>query len=275
MTKRPAPKHAESPRRKRAARSPQKPGEPRSPRKAEGDAPTYKMKHVVERTGVPREVIHFYIQQGLVPEGQKTGRNMAYYGEEHIARIELVRRLQHERFLPLKVIKAMLDQRDEAFSPPQRRLLQDVKEHLAGSPLLPPDRPTPVDARRAARDAGLDAKALVQLADTGLLALHKDGRGRLTVAADDVWLVQLWGELQAVGLTEELGFSAADLLVYEDAVSGLFREESRLLRERLERLPPEQLASLIERALPLINTLIARWHTGKIRAFFATLGDSP
>ena len=37
----------------------------------------YRMKDLCDRTGLPRQVIHFYIQQGLLPEGQKTGRNMA------------------------------------------------------------------------------------------------------------------------------------------------------------------------------------------------------
>ncbi len=75
----------------------------------------YRMKDLCERTGLLRQVIHFYIQQGLVPEGHKTGRNMAYYGEEHVERILLVRRLQHERFLPLRAIKALLNEQDEAF----------------------------------------------------------------------------------------------------------------------------------------------------------------
>ena len=47
-------------------------------------AGAYRMKDLCELTGLPRQVIHFYIQQGLVPEGHKTGPNMAYYGEEHL-----------------------------------------------------------------------------------------------------------------------------------------------------------------------------------------------
>src|SRR4051812_29405876 len=94
------------------------------------DAYPFKMKDLCARTGLPRQAVHFYIQQGLVPEGHKTGRNMAYYGPEHVERLLLVRRLQHERFLPLKAIRALLDERDDAFSPAQRRLLEDVKQHL-------------------------------------------------------------------------------------------------------------------------------------------------
>ncbi|HMY59542.1 MAG TPA: MerR family transcriptional regulator, partial [Pseudomonadota bacterium] len=73
---------------------------------------TLRMKDLCARTGLPRQAIHFYIREGLLPEGRKTGRNMAYYGEEHIERIALIRRLQEERFLPLRAIKVVLGAKD-------------------------------------------------------------------------------------------------------------------------------------------------------------------
>ena len=33
----------------------------------------YKMRDLCRITGMPRQAIHFYIQQGLVPPGRKTG----------------------------------------------------------------------------------------------------------------------------------------------------------------------------------------------------------
>ena len=39
----------------------------------------YKMKDLADATGLDRQGIHFYIQQGLLPPGHKTGRNMAWY----------------------------------------------------------------------------------------------------------------------------------------------------------------------------------------------------
>ena len=72
----------------------------------------YKMKDLCERTGLGRQAIHFYIQRGLLPPGHKTGHNMAYYSEVHLERIQLIRKLQHERFLPLDAIKAILDEQE-------------------------------------------------------------------------------------------------------------------------------------------------------------------
>lgn len=232
-----------------------------------------KMKHLVERTGVPRQVIHFYIQQGLLPEGKKTGRNMAYYDESHVERIELVRKLQHERFLPLKVIKAMLDQTEESFSPAQKRLLSEVKDHLPGSSVLLPDEQT-IDADALAKARGITEEDLEELGRSGFIVLRRAPAGYRTISSRDAWLIDLWGELRGAGLTKKLGFTPQDLAIFEDFVSQLFRAEVRLLTERLSHLPPETLATMVERAMPLVNTLITRWHMGKAHAIFATLGES-
>src|SRR5262245_10235319 len=110
------------------------------------------MKDLCRLTGLPRQAIHFYIEEGLVPEGRKTGRNMAYYGDEHLERIRLVRRLQHERFLPLKAIRAIVEERDDGFSPVQRQMLADVKQRL----------PSPVVAAGAPRETVAAREAMVR-----------------------------------------------------------------------------------------------------------------
>ena len=49
------------------------------------------LRGFIHKTG---ETIHFYIAKQLVPEGHKTGRNMAYYGPEHLERLRLVLELK-------------------------------------------------------------------------------------------------------------------------------------------------------------------------------------
>src|SRR5688572_29910951 len=77
----------------------------------------YKMKDLVVASGLPRQAIHFYVKEGLLPPGKKTGRNTALYSEEHLTRLALIKKLKHERFLPLKAIKAVLDGRESGFTP--------------------------------------------------------------------------------------------------------------------------------------------------------------
>src|SRR5438105_1615621 len=67
-----------------------------------------RMSELAERTGVPRETIHFYLREGLLPRPRKGGRTVAFYGEEHVERLKTNRRLR-EKYLPLSVIRRLLD----------------------------------------------------------------------------------------------------------------------------------------------------------------------
>src|SRR5438105_5019613 len=68
-----------------------------------------KMSELAERSGVSAGTIKHYLREGLLPEPVRTSRNMAYYPEQFVERIRLIKRLQEERFLPLRLIKGVLD----------------------------------------------------------------------------------------------------------------------------------------------------------------------
>ena len=71
------------------------------------------MKELAEASGVSAGTIKHYLREGLLPEPVKTSRNMAYYPPEFVERIKLIKQLQEERFMPLKHIKAVLDEDPE------------------------------------------------------------------------------------------------------------------------------------------------------------------
>lgn len=239
----------------------------------------YKMKDLCERTGLDRQVIHFYIQQGLLPEGKKTGRNMAYYGEQHVERIKLIRKLQHERFLPLKAIKALLEERDDAFSPDQQRMLSDVKSHLSfvgartsDGHKLAGDTPSTIALTEALSRYELTRKDVDELVEVGLIAVVEDEPHKQpAVSRDDLWMLELFGQLRAAGFTRELGFTAQDFTMIDEAVTTLFRKETVLLARRLSHLPPSEIASLVERALPILTAALVKAHDTKVRNFFAAM----
>lgn len=236
----------------------------------------YKMKDLCDKAGVSRQLVHFYIQQGLLPEGKKTGKNMAYYSEKHLDRLLLVRRLQHEHFLPLKAIRALLDDRDEAFSPAQQKLMRDVRaampEAVTGAP---GPRPT-IDALALAEKLGISRADIDDLVEAGLLAVAEEqdlsnGQRRTVIATDDAWLLEKYAELRAAGLTPERGFHARDLAIYDEAVQKIISKEARLLSARVSEMPAAEAAALLTRALPIVGSLIARLHAERARSFFATL----
>jgi DNA-binding transcriptional MerR regulator len=232
----------------------------------------YRMKDLCDRTGLPRQVIHFYIQQGLLPEGAKTGRNMAYYGEAHLERLKLVRQLQHERFLPLRAIRALLDEEEDGLSKQQRRLLIDVKHrlgplygahpHAEGEALVPLH---PLLLR-----AGVSREDAEEMARMGILSIVKK-KGRRLVPKEDGWIIELWGEMRGAGFTKALGFSPQDFTLFAESLEAMFQKERSLLRTRLAHLPPDAVAGLVESAVPLLNQFMARYHESLVRKFFASI----
>jgi ring-1,2-phenylacetyl-CoA epoxidase subunit PaaE len=58
--------------------------------------------------------------RGPRPGRQEDGRNQAEYGREHLERLRFVKRLQEERMLPLRAIRAVLDGQDASFTPRSR-----------------------------------------------------------------------------------------------------------------------------------------------------------
>ena len=77
------------------------------------------------RAGVTRRTIHFYIQEGLLPEPERPHKNIAYYDEEFIEMIAAIKKAQKERFLPLVVIRKILEQNNFDYS-----ALTDAPEEL-------------------------------------------------------------------------------------------------------------------------------------------------
>jgi DNA-binding transcriptional MerR regulator len=235
----------------------------------------FRMKDLCELTGLDRQTVHFYIAKGLVPEGHKTGRNMAYYGAEHLERIRLIRELQHERFLPLDAIRAVLDGEDAGFTHEQKAMLVEVKERVADvlrdARELPTTRQTLVPIAPLLRQHAVSVAELDQLVEVGLLALV-EVEGELHLPECDVWLVELRGSLRAAGFTEALGFRVEDLAMYAEAMSELFRREIRSLVPRLAKLPADRAAELFRRGLPLITSFLIRYHTAKARQFFTAIG---
>ena len=68
------------------------------------------MSELSRRSGVPAPTIKHYIREGLLPEpAVRTSPNMAYYDAGLVNRIKTIKELQRSRFLPLKVIKDILD----------------------------------------------------------------------------------------------------------------------------------------------------------------------
>jgi DNA-binding transcriptional MerR regulator len=232
-----------------------------------------RMRDLCARTGLSRQTIHFYVAQGLLEPPRKTGRTMGYYSEAHVERLQLIRRLQEEHFLPLPAIRAMLDDEHGGFSRAQRHVLAEVKQKLtavaAASEEPPAEKLAAVLARckLARRDAD-------ELAARGLLQVS--GRGKSAeVSAEGAWLLELWGEVRAAGFTRERGFGPELLLLFERGIAQIFEEEKQILGRLAASLPGPEVAAMVDRALPLIHSFLVRAHQRRVRELFLSLGAPP
>ncbi|MEM7609850.1 MAG: MerR family transcriptional regulator, partial [Myxococcota bacterium] len=144
----------------------------------EAQDPPLRMRDLCKASGLERQAIHFYIQQGLLPPGIKTGRNTAVYSSEHVERLHLIRQLKEEHFLPLKAIKAILDGRDDDFSPEQRAFLTKVKEELRTGYEPDPEREF-VPIETVIEQTGLDRGDVDEAIAIGVVAASADGRAVL------------------------------------------------------------------------------------------------
>jgi DNA-binding transcriptional MerR regulator len=215
-----------------------------------------KMAELAELSGVSAGTIKHYLREGLLPEPVRTSRNMAYYPPDFVERIQLIKRLQETRFMPLKLIRGMLDddlQRTKALLELEDRILDAAVEQGEQ------DR---VSATEVARRYDVPKKGLERLAEKGVLT--PTGRG---YDADDVRIIDAWARFRAGGYDEQLGFTVYDMLRYKQALEPLVREEVRILLDRLPgQVDADRAVEIIAAGAEPLRELVGSLHSKLLRA---------
>jgi DNA-binding transcriptional MerR regulator len=214
-----------------------------------------RMKQLAEASGVSAATIKHYLREGLLPEPVKTSRNMAYYPPEFVERIRLIKTLQEERFMPLKVIRELLEEnpeRAQALIELGDKLLERAKAGEA-------DRVSPAEVRGS---YGVPQEALDKLAE--LNVLHPDDAG---YSPSDVRVVEAISRFRAGGYDERIGFTVYDTERYRDAMSALVKQEVDVLMARLAgEMDADRAMELIEAGIGPLNDLLAALHTKQLVA---------
>lgn len=187
----------------------------------------YKISDVSRETGVPVGTIKFYMREGLLPGPTlKTGRNMAYYDRTFIDRIRCIRELQQKRFLPLDVIKAIMDGDTDVISPAEIATLLSLEGTFYEAVQYGPD-PLPVLRSDVSERFGLDDVSLQFCIDLGILRPKMRGQVE-QFEGDDILVLESLAAMQAAGFDEGLIPIKTALPVYIEALDGLARQELRL-----------------------------------------------
>ena len=145
--------------------------------------------------------VRHYLREGLLPEPVKTSRNMAYYPPEFVDRIKLIKRLQEERFMPLRVIRELLDSSDGDVE--GLRALADSGDQLVARALVP-EQERIAEAELLERFE-IPERALRRLPELGVLTPNEDG-----YPAADVRIIDAMSRFREAGWNETSGFGARD-----------------------------------------------------------------
>jgi DNA-binding transcriptional MerR regulator len=213
-----------------------------------------KMSELADRSGVSAGTIKHYLREGLLGDGdqvKRTSRNMAYYPEEYVERIQLIKRLQEERFMPLRVIRELMSADPERAS----RLieLEDKILELAIS-----QRESVRVSRAKVREAyAVPQNVLERLAELDVLTPNARGYD-----ADDVAIIEAISRFRAGGYEEAIGFTVYDTLRYREALEPLVEEEVRVLLDRLAgKVDVERAVEIIASGAEPLRELIGAMHS--------------
>ena len=212
-----------------------------------------KISELAEASEVPVATVRHYLREGLLPEPVKTSRNTAYYPPEFADRIRLIKQLQEERFMPLKVIKELLDSGDG--DPERLRALIELEDRILDRALAGERERIPASEVRRRYD--VPKEVLDRLAELEVLTPNRRG-----YSPSDVRIIEAIGRFRAGGYDERIGFTVYETLRYKDALESLVKQEVEVLMDRLVgEMDPDRAVALIEAGAQPLQDLIAALHT--------------
>ena len=213
-----------------------------------------KMSELAERSGVSAGTIKHYLREGLLggqDEIVRTSRNMAYYPPEFVERIRLIKRLQEERFMPLRLIKGVMED-----DPSRAAALVELEDRILERAVAQREGER-VSAAEVRRRYGLPQNVLDRLAELEVLTPTSRGYD-----ADDVKIIEAISRFRAGGYDEALGFTVFDTLRYREALGPLVQEEVRTLLDRLAgEVDVDRAAEIIASGAEPLRELIGAMHS--------------
>ena len=209
-----------------------------------------KMSELAEASGVSAGTIKHYLREGLLPDPVKTSRNMAYYPPEFVDRIRLIKRLQEERFMPLKAIRAVLDE-----GPARAAAMLELEDQILDRALA--GERSRVSAAQVRERYGVPKEVLDRLEKIEVLSPNSRG-----YSPSDVTIIEAISRFRAGGYDEQIGFTVYDTLRYKKAIEELVRQEVAVVMERLAgEVPPDRVVEMLEAGAQPLKDLIGALHT--------------
>ena len=184
---------------------------------------------------------------------------MAYYDRGFVDRIRSIKELQRKRFLPLEVIKAILDHDEEVLSRKEIDTLLRLEGRFYEDLHYAPGKDA-VSREEARARYGIDAQLLEACIEAGILTpVRRSGRERFE--GEDIALLESLRDIKRAGFDDQLIPREVCLSLYVESVDRLAREELKLFSRAVtgmvdtERLPEMAMAGvrLVEQFIVLLR----------------------
>jgi len=217
-----------------------------------------KISQLAQRAGVSIPTVKHYVREGLLPRPVKTSRNMAYYSKDDIHRIRLVKKMQKERFLPLEVIKRLLDA-GESFD----------QELALGKAILKTNRiashAEPVKQSNIEEVTGYPLDKIDILEEKGLIHPLMEDDAKVYLP-EDLALIDIMKARDDLGVPLEA--SLATLRIYGDALTLAVQEDINFfIRNIMDDTPTHQAIQFITKADETLNRFIISFRQKMLRQF--------
>ncbi len=185
-----------------------------------------RISELTDATGVSIQTIHYYLREGLLPPPTKTSPNMAYYNPEYVDDIRLIKELQEKRYLPLSVIKLVLDAKRQG---KHVNDIQDMKLALEDifRPVGPGEEIEPVSLMEVVVMTGMPVETLEALGEMGILMPITTPEGKRYDGLD----LRI---ARAIKKLLDLGLAVADLEFFKGYVEALL-QGMQTIREKVFR----------------------------------------
>jgi len=208
-----------------------------------------KMKELEEKSGIGRETIRYYIREGLLPEPDRPKTNVAIYSDDHLRRLDLIRTLQRERFLPLGVIRKLIEEAGDREP--------DMVPGLFGFEIMLADQlgaastRSPVEIDKLSEESGMPMDEILRIAEAGMITLSRSPAGKTVISAQDASIISNWARVNEIGFSRDKGYGVDYLKEYNALAETLAEMDVTAFYERLaDDLDTDKASAMASAAIP-------------------------
>lgn len=200
------------------------------------------IREVSKLAGVEKSLIHFYVNQKLLPKPVKVSKQMAYYPPDTVEKIKFIKQLQ-KRYLPIKEIKRILK---------NSKSIEDVKNTLIkiDSRILEEYNSK---QRKQKEESTLPTETIRELEKIGII----DKRN--SIFREEI--LEIISRLRGIGLDEKHGFSVKFLKNYIDVCKKLVELEFQEFNSKMiGKIDAEKLIEIAKVSIDEVSELIKILH---------------